>query len=112
MRLDLNQNFAFARVSLKHPDPNYWLVCCFDIKLRGESMSFAQKSIYAGLAAYLVAMFGALLFVLIDMDFTGYEVGRAVLLMLLATTGVVAYRFANGILRANSPNRQADRVNV
>jgi uncharacterized membrane protein YgaE (UPF0421/DUF939 family) len=67
-------------------------------------MSFARKSVHAGIAAYLAAMFGTLLFALIEMDFTGYGVGKVVLLMLIVTTGISAYRFTSNFLSAESLN--------
>jgi hypothetical protein len=63
-------------------------------------MSFAKKSLHAGIAAYLAAMFGTLLFALIEMDFTGYGVGKAGLLLLIVTTGICAYRFTSNLLSA------------
>ena len=67
-------------------------------------MSFARKSVHAGIAAYLAAMFGTLLFALIEMDFTGYGVGKAVLLMLIVTTGISTYRFTSNFLSGESLN--------
>ena len=61
-------------------------------------MSFSKKSLYFGVVTYLAAMIGSLLLALIKLDFTGYEIGRLGLFFVLATTGVVMYRFGVGIL--------------
>lgn len=62
-------------------------------------MSFAQKTLRASLVAYLSAMFGSLTFALFKMDFTGYPVGRAGLLILMVTTGVVSFRLMLAMAR-------------
>jgi hypothetical protein len=56
-------------------------------------MSFAQKTLHASVVAYLFALFGCLAFALIKMDFTGYPVGQAGLLIVMTMSSVVAYRF-------------------
>lgn len=62
-------------------------------------MSFFKKFLHFGVVTYLTAMFGSLLFALAKVDFTGHEVGRLGLIFVLVTTGMVAYRFGNGMLR-------------
>ncbi len=62
-------------------------------------MSFAQKTLHASVVAYLSALFGSLAFALIKMDFTGYPVGQAGLLIVMVMTSVVAYRFMSVLVR-------------
>ena len=54
-------------------------------------MSFAQKTLHTSVAAYLSALLGCLAFALIKMDFTGYPVGQAGLMIFMIS--VIAYRF-------------------
>jgi len=62
-------------------------------------MSFAQKTLHAGVVAYLSALFGCLAFALIKMDFTRYPVGQAGLMIVMIMTCVVAYRFMSILVR-------------
>jgi hypothetical protein len=62
-------------------------------------MSFAQKTFHASIVAYLSVLFGCLAFALIKIDFTGYPVGQAGLLIVMVMTSVVAYRFMNVLVR-------------
>ena len=62
-------------------------------------MSFAQKTFHASIAAYLSVLFGCLAFALIKIDFTGYPVGQAGLLIAMVMTSVVAYRFMNVLVQ-------------
>jgi len=56
-------------------------------------LSLAQKTLHASVVAYLSALTGCLAFALIKMDFTGYPVGQAGLLIVMIMTIVVACRF-------------------
>jgi hypothetical protein len=56
-------------------------------------MSLAQKTFHAGVVAYLLALFVCLAFAFIKLDFTGYQVGRVGLLIIMVTTCFVGYRF-------------------
>ncbi len=62
-------------------------------------MSFAQKTLHAAVVAYLSALLGCIFFALIKMDFTGYQVGKAGLMIIMIMTSVVAYRFMSILLR-------------
>lgn len=69
-------------------------------------MSFFKKFLHFGVVTYLTAMFGSLLFALAKVDFTGHEVGRLGLIFVLVTTGIVAYRLGNVMLRHMSANNR------
>lgn len=62
-------------------------------------MSIFKKFLHFGLITYLAAMFGSLLFAVAKIDFTGNEVGRLGLIIVMVTTGIVAYRWGFGMLR-------------
>lgn len=66
-------------------------------------MNFFKKFLHFGLVTYLAAMLGSLLFALAKFNFTGNEVGRVGLIFALITTGLVAYRLANGMLPHMNP---------
>ncbi len=66
-------------------------------------MSLAQKTLHASVFAYLSALFGCLTFALLKIDFTGYPVGKVGLIILMITTGFVAYRLITPMLRNLRP---------
>jgi hypothetical protein len=62
-------------------------------------MSFVQKTLHAGVVAYLSALFGSLAVALIKIDFKGYPFGQAGLLIVMVMTSVVTYRFMSVLAR-------------
>lgn len=69
-------------------------------------MSSFKKFLHFGVVTYLAAMFSSLLFALAKIDFAGNELGRLVLIIVLITTGLVAYRMGNAVLRHMNPTNR------